>query len=115
MRPGVVVGGIFVCAGVVQVVGGTHPAYRDQTQCKEWLRSGQHDTAEGVVADFHREAGRDAPTHFRVGDVRFSYKTYEPTTGGFRGGLWDEAADVEYTFYGLGTLALAMSAGEPGA
>jgi geranylgeranyl transferase type-2 subunit beta len=27
--------------------------------------------------------------------------------GGFKGGLWDEAADVEYTFYGLGTLALA--------
>lgn len=27
-------------------------------------------------------------------------------TGGFRGGLWDERADVEYTFYGLGVLAL---------
>jgi geranylgeranyl transferase type-2 subunit beta len=27
-------------------------------------------------------------------------------SGGFRGGLWDERADVEYTFYGLGTLAL---------
>lgn len=27
--------------------------------------------------------------------------------GGFRGGLWDDRADVEYTFYGLGTLALA--------
>jgi geranylgeranyl transferase type-2 subunit beta len=26
--------------------------------------------------------------------------------GGFRGGLWDEGFDVEYTFYGLGTLAL---------
>jgi geranylgeranyl transferase type-2 subunit beta len=26
--------------------------------------------------------------------------------GGFRGGLWDEATDVEYTFYGLGVLAL---------
>jgi len=26
--------------------------------------------------------------------------------GGFRGGLWDEATDVEYTFYGLATLAL---------
>jgi len=26
--------------------------------------------------------------------------------GGFRGGLWDEATDVEYTFYGLGTIAL---------
>jgi geranylgeranyl transferase type-2 subunit beta len=26
--------------------------------------------------------------------------------GGFRAGLWDEGADAEYTFYGLGTLAL---------
>jgi geranylgeranyl transferase type-2 subunit beta len=26
--------------------------------------------------------------------------------GGFRGGVWDEAADVEYTFYGLGVLGL---------
>ncbi len=27
-------------------------------------------------------------------------------TGGFRGASWDEQADVEYTFYGLGVLAL---------
>lgn len=27
--------------------------------------------------------------------------------GGFRGGLWDAQTDVEYTFYGLGVLALA--------
>jgi len=27
-------------------------------------------------------------------------------TGGFRGGAWDDAVDVEYTFYGLGSLAL---------
>jgi geranylgeranyl transferase type-2 subunit beta len=26
--------------------------------------------------------------------------------GGFRGGLWDEGVDVEYTFYGIGTLGL---------
>jgi geranylgeranyl transferase type-2 subunit beta len=26
--------------------------------------------------------------------------------GGFRGGLWDDRTDVEYTFYGLGVLAL---------
>jgi geranylgeranyl transferase type-2 subunit beta len=26
--------------------------------------------------------------------------------GGFRGGLWDEQTDVEYTFYGLGCLAV---------
>jgi len=31
----------------------------------------------------------------------------ELADGGFRGGLWDDTADVEYTFYGLGTLALA--------
>jgi geranylgeranyl transferase type-2 subunit beta len=30
----------------------------------------------------------------------------QENTGGFRGGVWDEAADVEYTFYGLGTMAL---------
>jgi geranylgeranyl transferase type-2 subunit beta len=29
--------------------------------------------------------------------------------GGFRGGLWDERADVEYTFYGLGVLGLFPS------
>jgi geranylgeranyl transferase type-2 subunit beta len=29
--------------------------------------------------------------------------------GGFRGGLWDDRADVEYTFYGLGCLALGVS------
>lgn len=31
----------------------------------------------------------------------------ERPSGGFRGGMWDESTDVEYTFYGLGTLALA--------
>ena len=30
-------------------------------------------------------------------------------TGGFRGASWDEQADVEYTFYGLGLLALLDS------
>ena len=31
-------------------------------------------------------------------------------TGGFRGASWDEQADVEYTFYGLGTLGLLWAA-----
>ena len=26
--------------------------------------------------------------------------------GGFMGGLWDDQVDVEYTFYGVGVLAL---------
>ena len=30
----------------------------------------------------------------------------EGSGGGFRAAVWDSAADVEYTFYGLGTLAL---------
>lgn len=30
----------------------------------------------------------------------------ERDEGGFRGGLWDREADVEYTFYGLGVLGL---------
>jgi len=30
----------------------------------------------------------------------------EHVDGGFRGAAWDEAVDVEYTFYGLGSLAM---------
>jgi len=33
-------------------------------------------------------------------------QSLELPNGGFRGGLWDDHADVEYTFYGLGALAL---------
>ena len=36
----------------------------------------------------------------------------ELPTGGFRGAAWDDQADVEYTFYGLGLLALAWSTPE---
>lgn len=34
--------------------------------------------------------------------------------GGFRGGSWDAGADVEYTFYGLGSLALIYGTGKIG-
>ena len=33
-------------------------------------------------------------------------RSVEDGRGGFRGGLWDERSDVEYTFYGLGVVAL---------
>jgi len=39
--------------------------------------------------------------------VRGYAEECERPIGGFRGGLWDDRTDVEYTFYGLGTLALA--------
>jgi geranylgeranyl transferase type-2 subunit beta len=39
----------------------------------------------------------------------FQYvRSLERKEGGFLGGAWDEATDVEYTFYGLGSLALLM-------
>lgn len=37
---------------------------------------------------------------------RFVTDWLEFPTGGFRGASWDEQADVEYTFYGLGILGL---------
>ena len=46
-------------------------------------------------------AGADWPA------IRDYAESCERPIGGFRGGLWDEQVDVEYTFYGLGTLALA--------
>lgn len=38
--------------------------------------------------------------------VRSYAQSLERAEGGFHGGLWDEGHDVEYTFYGLGVLAL---------
>lgn len=38
--------------------------------------------------------------------IREYAESCEVPTGGFRGGLWDEGVDVEYTFYGLGVLGL---------
>jgi geranylgeranyl transferase type-2 subunit beta len=38
--------------------------------------------------------------------VRDFTASVEMPGGGFRGGVWDDRADVEYTFYGLGVLSL---------
>jgi geranylgeranyl transferase type-2 subunit beta len=38
--------------------------------------------------------------------VRRYVQSLEVPQGGFRGGAWDDRPDVEYTFYGLGSLAL---------
>jgi geranylgeranyl transferase type-2 subunit beta len=37
--------------------------------------------------------------------LRFA-RAVERPQGGFRGGLWDDGCDVEYTFYGLGVLGV---------
>lgn len=42
-------------------------------------------------------------------------RALERPNGGFSGGTWDAGVDVEYTFYGLGSLALLETAdGRPG-
>ena len=45
-----------------------------------------------------------------VSAVRRYAKQLEQPEGGFLGAVWDQTADVEYTFYGLGTLALTANA-----
>ncbi len=54
-----------------------------------------------VATDFGIDdvLSREAVTAFVTQQLEFP-------TGGFRGASWDEQADVEYTFYGLGILAL---------
>jgi geranylgeranyl transferase type-2 subunit beta len=42
--------------------------------------------------------------------VRRFVDALEEPAGGFRAGAWDDAVDVEYTFYGLGVLALLAAA-----
>ena len=42
--------------------------------------------------------------------VRRFAESLELDDGGFRGAEWDPAHDVEYTFYGLGTLGLLRTA-----
>ena len=54
-------------------------------------------------------ADLDALSAVDLAAARHYAEILEQPAGGFRGGAWDDAADVEYTFYGLGTLALLTS------
>jgi geranylgeranyl transferase type-2 subunit beta len=44
-----------------------------------------------------------------TGEMLRYAESLEVPAGGFRGGLWDDRSDVEYTFYGLGVVALLSS------
>jgi geranylgeranyl transferase type-2 subunit beta len=57
-------------------------------------------TAALTLADLGALAEIDIPAASRY------VRSMEQPGGGFRGGAWDEGIDVEYTFYGLGALAL---------
>lgn len=47
-----------------------------------------------------------APDRLDAAAVRGYAEALDLPSGGFRGGLWDDGTDVEYTFYGLGVLGL---------
>jgi geranylgeranyl transferase type-2 subunit beta len=49
----------------------------------------------------------DAAELVDVMAIRRFAESLQHDDGGFQGAVWDEGRDVEYTFYGLGTLALA--------
>ena len=51
----------------------------------------------------------DAPDLLKPRRVEQFIQSLEQPCGGFRAAAWDRATDVEYTFYGLGTLGLIWS------
>ncbi len=59
-------------------------------------------TFAGLVA----LADLDALARVDLEAARRYVRSLELPEGGFRGGIWDDRADVEYTFYGVATLAL---------
>jgi len=61
-------------------------------------------TATLTLADLNRLDAVDAVID-TAAVVRYA-ESVELTEGGFLGASWDAVSDVEYTFYGLGTLAL---------
>ncbi|MFN4257885.1 MAG: prenyltransferase/squalene oxidase repeat-containing protein [Gemmataceae bacterium] len=48
----------------------------------------------------------DALDHIDHAAARRYAEALDEAIGGFRGGLWDERTDVEYTFYGLGVVGV---------
>lgn len=51
----------------------------------------------------------DAEDHVNLDAVRKYVASLEHPEGGFYGAVWDERRDVEYSFYGLGCLALLQN------
>ena len=82
---GLVVGVVLIAVGVAVVVTDTYPAYLVQRQCREWVKAGDYQTAEGPVTDFRVENGKSPPRHFQVAGLPFTYRMSTNDGGGFRG------------------------------
>lgn len=107
--------------GTLSIVGGLDAELRSDV--REFLQSTW--TIEGGFQANRRIAMADVLSTFtglltvqdlQIDDLvsersieRFLVEWLEFPTGGFRAAAWDQEADVEYTFYGLGCLALLWS------
>ena len=86
--------------GRVLVAGGTTAAGTS------WATAELYDPATGTWT----LAQLDALDRLDGRSVSDFARAVERPEGGFRGGLWDDGHDVEYTFYGLGVLGLFATA-----
>ncbi len=64
-------------------------------------------TSDGLLAE-HKKTLADVVD---LAAARRFAENLEIPQGGFRAGVWDDSPDVEYTFYGLGTLAMLNAEG----
>ncbi len=100
-RGGLVVGGFFICVGILLVTTETLPIFLDQRRCQEWARTGDFQTSEGRINHLIREPGKYPLTHFEVGADNFTFRGLGPKTGGFHGVFTDSKAPEERLREGL--------------
>lgn len=103
--------------GVRQLLGGVDSAVQEELAAfmssMVSIEGGVRANARAPVADLLSTFTGTWTLHQLGADRRIDLKglrryvdQLELSTGGFRAGVWDDRADVEYTFYGLGCLAL---------
>jgi len=85
---------------------------RMQTPEGGWRANGQAPVADllSTFTALVALAATGRPGAVNVGTALRFVEAAEMRGGGFRAGTWDDAPDVEYTLYGLGSLALLATA-----
>jgi hypothetical protein len=84
-RAALLIGPLFTALALYVLATDTFPGYVDQRRCREWARQHAYETVEGPVVGFRRDAGKNVTTHFKVGEIAFSYDAMLSKKGGFQG------------------------------
>jgi geranylgeranyl transferase type-2 subunit beta len=107
--------------GLMSIVGGLDDELREDIRDflkQTWSAEGgfqankRIEFADGLSTFTGLLTAQDLHLQNLVSEVmieRFIVDSLEFPTGGFRGAAWDDQADVEYSFYGLGCLSLLWS------